>query len=448
LGQFLDEAVTNPRRPPAACHTGVAEGGQHRRVDANPPIEVEQIAGAKRTLRVAVVTETYPPEVNGVALTAARFVEGLRRRGHQIQLVRPRQGAAEHAEAGSGLQEVLTRGVAIPRYPNLRMGLPAKRALERLWSRSRPDVVHIVTEGPLGWSALRAALKLRLPAVSDFRTNFHAYSRHYGIGWFGKPILAYLRKFHNRTLGTLVPTEALRVELAALGFRGLQVVARGVDTALFDPARRSDELRRRWGAAPEDPVVLHVGRLAPEKNLPALLAAYEEILVRAPRARLVLVGDGPARREVQERCPGAVFAGLRRGDDLAAHYASGDLFLFPSLTETYGNVTVEALASGLAVVAYDYAAAAAHIRHGRNGLLAPLGDTSAFSALAAGLVTDAARVRALGAGARREILAYDWDRVTQQLEAVLLSAALRGEAAQRYGAAGARRTRTPIPQST
>ncbi|MBC7803851.1 MAG: glycosyltransferase, partial [Candidatus Parcubacteria bacterium] len=180
------------------------------------PIEVEQLAGARRSLRIAVVTETYPPEVNGVALTIARFVEGLRLRDHQIELVRPRQEPAEHPASGAGYQEVLTGGMAIPRYPNLRLGLPAKRALERLWTRSRPDVVHIVTEGPLGWSALRAAQKLRLPAVSDFRTNFHAYSRHYGIGWLGKPILAYLRKFHNRTLCTMVPTEAMRAELAAL----------------------------------------------------------------------------------------------------------------------------------------------------------------------------------------------------------------------------------------
>src|SRR5262245_6254948 len=123
-------------------------------------LQVEQLAGARRSLRVAVVTETYPPEVNGVALTAARFVEGLRRRGHAAQLVRPRQ----HDDASEESHEVFVRGMSIPRYPNLRMGLPAKRALEALWTRSRPDVVHIVTEGPLGWSALRAAAKLKLPA--------------------------------------------------------------------------------------------------------------------------------------------------------------------------------------------------------------------------------------------------------------------------------------------
>jgi len=411
------------------------------------PILVERIAGARRSLRVAVVTETYPPEVNGVSLTIARFVEGLRQRSHDIHLVRPRQDGADRAAFAAGYQEVLTRGMSIPRYPSLKLGLPAKRALERLWTYRRPDVVHIVTEGPLGWSALRAADKLRIPAVSDFRTNFHAYSRHYGIAWLGKPILAYLRKFHNRTLCTMVPTEALRADLAALGFRGLRVVSRGVDGALFNPSRRSEALRASWGAAPTDPVLLHVGRIAPEKNLDALLGAYAAARRLAPRARLVLVGDGPARRELQARCPEAILAGMRRGEDLAAHYASADIFLFPSLTETYGNVTTEAMASGLAVIAFDYAAAAALIRHGENGLLARFGDAEAFCALAAGLVSDPATTTALGAQARGAAAAHDWTRVVRQLESVLEIACAAGPT-RAYGSSGVRRTRVPVPQRT
>jgi glycosyltransferase involved in cell wall biosynthesis len=411
------------------------------------PIQVEQFAGARRSLRAAVVTETYPPEVNGVSLTIARFVEGLRLRGHDLQLVRPRQDGADRAAVAAGYHEVLTRGMAIPHYPSLKLGLPAKRALERLWTYRRPDVVHIVTEGPLGWSALRAADKLRIPAVSDFRTNFHAYSRHYGIAWLGKPILAYLRKFHNRTLCTMVPTETLRADLAALGFRGLRVVSRGVDGALFNPARRSEALRASWGAASSDPVLLHVGRIAPEKNLDALLGAFAAARAREPRTRLVLVGDGPARSELQARCPEAILAGMQRGENLAAHYASADVFLFPSLTETYGNVTAEAMASGLAVIAFDYAAAAALIRHGNNGLLARFGDAEAFCALAAGLVADPAAITALGAAARHTAESHDWTRVVRQLESVLEVAAAAGPI-RAYGSSGARRTRVPVPQST
>ena len=388
-------------------------------------IVVEELPAPRRALRVAVVTETYPPELNGVAVTAARFAEGLRGLGHQIQLIRPRQGAADTG----GADQVLVRGMPIPRYPDLRIGFPAKRALERLWTLRRPDVVHVVTEGPLGWSALRAATKLRLPLVSDFRTNFHAYSAHYGIGWLKKPILGYLRKFHNRTLATLVPTAALRAQLSFAGFLRLRVIARGVDTELFSPVRRDAGLRAQWGAAPDDPVLVHVGRIAAEKNLATLMAAYEQAKRRTPRAKLVLVGEGPLRRELAARFPHAVFAGRRSGEDLARHYASGDLFLFPSLTETYGNVTLEAMASGLAVVAFDYAAAAEAIERDASGILVRYDDNPAFIGRAAALAADSSTARELGRRARLAAMGRSWQAVVQQLETVLVAAADVGAAA-------------------
>jgi glycosyltransferase involved in cell wall biosynthesis len=397
-------------------------------------IVFEELAGTRRTLRIAVVTETYPPELNGVAVTAERFVEGLRRLEHHIQLVRPRQGAAD----AGGEDQVLVRGIAIPHYPDLKIGLPAKRALERLWSIRRPDLVHIVTEGPLGWSALRAAAKLKLPAVSDFRTNFHAYSSHYGVGWLRKPILGYLRKFHNRTLCTLVPTVALRDELAALGFQRLRVIARGVDTELFTPARRDESLRREWGAAPEDPVLLYVGRIAAEKNLETLMASYAKARRRAPRAKLVLVGEGPLKRELHGRFPDAVLAGRKSGADLARHYASGDLFLFPSLTETYGNVTLEAMASGLAVVAFDYAAAAEMIEDGSSGVLVPYGDNDLFALRAAALAADRPRAALLAARAQPAAARRSWDALVRELEAVLTAAADTGAAIAGQVGAGRR----------
>jgi glycosyltransferase involved in cell wall biosynthesis len=386
-------------------------------------IVIDSLPALRKSLRISFVTETYPPEVNGVSNTAARFVEGLRGLNHEVQVIRPRQGQSDQAGSGNGSDEVLMRGLPIPRYPGLRMGLPARKALIRLWSRHRPDVVHIVTEGPLGWSALQAAHKLELPVSSDFRTNFHAYSRHYGVGWLHKPIIAYLRKFHNRTLMTMVPTASMRAELAASGFRNLHVVSRGVDTRLFNPAKRNLVLRAGWGAAPEDPVILSVGRLAPEKNLDTLVAAFMQIRQSAPSAKLVVVGDGPARDALRARCPDATFAGMRTGEDLAAHYASSDVFLFPSLTETFGNVTIEAMASGLAVVAFDYAAAAEHIVHGSSGLLAPFDDSAAFIGHAASLSADTAMIRELGRRARAVTEQLAWSRVIGQFETLLLTAA-------------------------
>jgi glycosyltransferase involved in cell wall biosynthesis len=389
-------------------------------------IVVDDYLPTRRSLRVAMVTETYPPEVNGVAATVARVVEGLRSRGHELQLVRPRQDRqdAGNGDDGDGFVEVLMRGLPIPRYPQLKMGLPSKRALIRLWSGHRPDIVHIVTEGPLGWSALQAATHLKLPMVSDFRTNFHAYSRHYGVGWLRTPVMAYLRKFHNRTACTMVPTENLRSELTAAGFKRLRVVARGVDTQLFDPSRRSEALRASWGAGPDTLVALCVGRLAPEKNLGAVLEAVESMRAADPRTRLVFVGDGPDKARLMQRCPDAVFAGLRRGEDLAAHYASADVFLFPSMTETFGNVVPEAMASGLAVVAYNHAAAGQLVRHGENGLLAALDDGPAFCRAARSLAGQMSRAQAMGAQARTDMSRLDWGRILEAIEAEYTAALL------------------------
>jgi glycosyltransferase involved in cell wall biosynthesis len=313
------------------------------------------------------------------------------------------------------------RGIALPRYPGLQMGLPARALLTELWSRHRPDVVHVVTEGPLGWSAIRTATRLRIALTSDFRTNFDAYSSYYGMGWLKNPIGAYLRKFHNRTLITTAPTASLRRELLARGYRNVQVAARGVDTTLFNPSRRSQELRRSWGAPGDEPVIGYVGRLAPEKNVPLLLTVFREIRRLDGRARLVLVGDGPLRAELNDD-PGIVRAGMRSGEDLAAHYASFDFFLFPSVTETFGNVTIEAMASGLAVVAYDYAAAGEHIIDGASGLLAEYGNTRHFSEQAQRLVADAKLAAALRIGARRAAEKIDWGCVVQSMEEVLFAA--------------------------
>jgi len=374
-----------------------------------------------RSLEIALVTETYPPEVNGVAMTIGRIVAGLLERGHRIDVVRPRQHPSEQPCRTAQLEEMLVRGMVIPCYDSLKLGFPSTAALRSRWTQRRPDVVHVTTEGPLGWSALRAARALGLPVAADFHTNFHSYCEHYGAGWLRQPVIGYLRRFHGRVHCTMVPTQGLRTELERLRFRDLTVVARGVDTALFHPARRSQDLRALWGAAPADPVVLYVGRLAPEKNLPLALEAYEAMRTVQPRVRLVIVGDGPDRASLQQRARSAVFAGLRNGTDLATHYASADVFLFPSVTETYGNVTVEAMASGLAVVAYDYAAAAEHIRHERNGIAVPYGDRAAFVQLAAGLTIDRSRFVRLGRNARVSTERLDWTRIVAEFERTLLA---------------------------
>jgi glycosyltransferase involved in cell wall biosynthesis len=379
---------------------------------------VESFASKPASLRIAVVTETFAPEVNGVAMTLGRVVDGLLQRGHAVQVVRPRQGQ-ESSAPRAGLDQVLSHGIPVPSYGSLRFGLPSKGRLVKLWGETRPDIVHVVTEGPLGWSAVAAARKLHLPLTSSFHTNFHSYSQHYGMGLLKSPIESYLRKLHNRTQATMVPTRALQQELQGRGYDNVSVVSRGVDTARFNPARRSAALRSSWGAQAQDPVLLLVGRLAKEKNVQLVLTAFAAIRASQPRARLVLVGDGPLRRVLQEACPEAHFAGVRQHDELAAHYASADLFLFPSLTETFGNVVPEALASGLAVLSYANAAAQELIVDGHNGVLIPNGDERAFVDAALALALDRERQQQLRAQAAHSVSFLAWSAVCESFEAVL-----------------------------
>ena len=389
---------------------------------------VEHLRAPDEPLRIAVVTETWPPEINGVAMSLKRMLDGMLARGHRIQLIRPRQHADDTAMQSGALHEVLARGMPIPSYGSLRVGLPAKQKLARLWSVERPDLVHLVTEGPLGWSAMAGARKLKLPVTSDFRTNFDAYSAHYGIRWLKRPIAAYLRRFHNLGHETYVPTRAMQAQLIECGYRNVEVVARGVDTTLFSPTRRSTALRAAWGVDEHTPVVAFVSRLAPEKNLDLVVRAFEALRARRPDARMLWVGDGPAREALARKYPHHLFAGMRTGDDLAAHYASADLFLFGSLTETFGNVLTEALASGLPVVSYAQAAAAELVAPERNGLLAAPGDEAGFIAqtIRAGL-DDGLRAR-MAANAASSVEKLGWDSVVDTFAGRLRNTVLNADA--------------------
>lgn len=372
-------------------------------------------------LHIAVVTETFPPEVNGVAMTIGRMVDGLLTQGHRVSLARPRQ----KPEQPGNHPALLLPGLPIPNYPELRMGLPVTGRLLRAWRADRPDLVQVVTEGPLGWSALQAARKLGIPAISEFHTNFDTYTRHYHLGWLERSVAAYLSRFHNQAACTLVPTETMADKLRELGLSRLRVVARGVDTTLFRPERRDPALRQSWGAGADDLVAITVGRLAPEKNIDEVFLAFAALRQQAPTARLVLVGDGPHRARLQKAYPDTLFAGMRRSEELARHYASADVFLFPSLSETYGNVTMEALASGLAVVAYDYAAAHQYIHDNNNGLLAPFGDRSRWIAAAARLADAELRGR-LGRAAVATAQAASWEQIFRTLQEVFFDIVQQG----------------------
>jgi glycosyltransferase involved in cell wall biosynthesis len=396
---------------------------------------VRQWSSARRAIReeeaamvigdpwhVGIVTETYPPEINGVAMTLARLVDGLRERGHLVSLVRPRQHATDRPDPRDPTVTVVP-GLPVPGYAGVRIGLPAGPILSERWTRCRPDVLYVATEGPLGWSALRTAGRLQVPVLSGFHTNFQGYAKHYHARLLAPVVARGLRRFHNRTGATLVATEDLRDSLEAHGFRNLRVLGRGVDRRLFTPERRSAALRRSWGVSDTDLAVLHVGRVAPEKNVALAIESYRAMQRGGRGVRCVVVGDGPARAALQEIHRDVHFCGVLTGERLAAHYASADVFLFPSQTETFGNVTLEALASGLAVVACDQAAARTHITHGVNGLLVRPGDARAFVGQAATLARAPALVARLRREARPSVAHLDWERVVERFEALLGDAA-------------------------
>lgn len=393
---------------------------------SNNSITVEHFEPTQRYLRIAVVTETWPPEVNGVAVTLSKLIHHLGQRHHSIQLIRPKQNKEDAGHESSGWSEMLMRGLPIPRYPQLKLGLPKKNALIKAWTLRRPDLVHIATEGPLSWSALQAAQVLRLPVTSDFRTNFHSYCQHYGVGWLTKPIMAYLKKFHNRTAYTMVPTQSMKFQLEALGFRNLRVVARGVDMTVFQPGKRSNTLRQSWSADAQTMVLLSVGRLAAEKNLELTIQTYQTLKQAGRRVKMVFAGDGPLRSVTQSQCPDAIFLGMCTQEQLSEIYASADLLVFPSMTETFGNVTLESLASATPVLAYNSAAAGAFIEHDKNGWLAECDDAKQFVNCALDITQNITTLANARQHAHLSVKHLSWDEIASQVEALFQRAIQQG----------------------
>lgn len=372
-------------------------------------------------MRICLVSETWSPDINGVAHTLAQLSRELLVRGFTLQLIRPEPGGTQQGLCRApGMQaELQVRGIRLPGYREVRIGMAATRRIQQLWQKQRPDVVYIATQGPLGWSARRAARRLSIPVVAGWHTNFDHYCRDYGAPWLAAPLMQMLRAFHNGCAATLIPTRQQADVLADQGFQRLSVMGRGIDGAHFSPDLRDDALRRYWGAGEHQSVALYVGRLASEKNLDLLCDSVEAMQQARPDMIHVVVGDGPARGAMEAALPGAHFTGFLPSDDLARHYASADIFLFPSLSETWGNVVPEAMASGLAVLAYRHAAAAELITSGVDGMTVPQGDKTAFRDAAVQLCQHPAVCSRLGRAARRRALGCRWPAITDTFLSVL-----------------------------
>lgn len=367
-------------------------------------------------MRYCIVTETYPPEVNGVALTVQGLERGLRARGHEVDVVRPRQAG----DSGEGaLHETLVSGAQIPRYPGMRFGFPAARMLRKLWKEKRPDAIYVATEGPLGWSAMRVANELGIPSSSGFHTRFDEYMRDYGVGFLQPLAVRWMRRFHNTSAATIVPTCELMEFLQGIGFDKVTHMPRAVDTRLFNPGRRDDALRAEWGVGPDDLAVIYVGRIAAEKNLPLSVRAFRELQKHRPDAKYIWVGDGPERAALARDNPDFIFRGIQRGEDCARHYASTDLFPFSSHSETFGNVTIESMASGIATVAFRYGAAKEHLKDGVHGACIEGRDDDAFVRAVCRIGTDDEARRDMGRNAREAIARLQPERVAADFDDIL-----------------------------
>lgn len=365
------------------------------------------------SLRISLVSETYMPQINGVSRTLERLVDHCLRAGDRVQLLVPHYGP-ECADS-HGVQRRSWRGVHLPFYREIRLPLVYPHRLRRAIGDFAPDVVHIATEGPLGLAALRACRQLGLPVVSSYHTNFPHYLASYRLGRLEGIAWRYLRRFHNRTATTLCPTPTIRDMLLNRGFERVGVWGRGVDTTLFDVGKRSDRVRRELGIGAGEVVAVYVGRLAAEKNLHLLMDAWQHRSGNGPD-RLLLVGDGPLRTTLQAKAPkGVVFAGYRRGEDLARCYAAGDFFVFPSVTDTFGNVMLEAMASGLPVIGFDVAGPRDIIRQGETGLIIRDQSVGALGRAMAHLAAMVQQRQDMGRSARSYAERQSWDHILEQV---------------------------------
>jgi len=358
-------------------------------------------------MRIEIVTDTFAPDINGVAMTLGRLCDGLRARGHRVHVIRSGEGASRSETAAASF--------SLPGYKEVRVGLPGPFKLRKRWLKKRPDAIYVATESPLGKSAVKAAKALGIPVATGFHTNFQEYMEQYHLGGLQPMAMSYLRRFHARADRTLVPSPGMLERLEDAGFENVHLLGRGVDCTLFDPARRCERLRAEWGARPGVPVGIVVGRVAAEKNLDLAMAAFNVIRTAIPDFRAVIVGDGPIRARLESNDPWVRFTGVQTGEDLARHYASADFLLFPSETETFGNVVLEGMASGLITLGYNYAAAALHIEHGVDGFRVAKSDSSAFLA-AAREVASLSFHHGIRAAAREKALTLGWDAVVSSFE--------------------------------
>jgi glycosyltransferase involved in cell wall biosynthesis len=366
---------------------------------------------ATTSLKITLVTETFPPEINGVALTLEKLHNFLNISGHRPSVIRPRRFSETR-------KPELVQGFPIPMYPKLRFGIGSPLRLYQTIKSKMPDIIHLATEGPLGLACLGIAKSLRIPVVSSFHTNFDLYANDYKMGFLSSGISHYLRWFHNQTEATFAPSNACLERLQALGYKNTKIWTRGVDTSLFNPIQKDLNFKSKIGLSETDILLLYVGRLAPEKNIGSLLETFKKarstLNKQGKNLFLALVGTGPLVGQSDlEKTNGIILPGELRGNHLAQWYASADIFVFPSTSETFGNVILEAQASGLPVLCLNSLATQERICNHHDGILAA--NIEEFEQLLTDLTADKSKRDYLGKNAFITAKSQKWDDIFNRL---------------------------------
>ncbi|GAB2970907.1 glycosyltransferase family 4 protein [Nocardioides montaniterrae] len=370
-------------------------------------------------MKIAIVTESFLPQVNGVTNTVVRTVDRLVETGHQVVVIAPGPGPTSYA----GVDVVRVRSVAMPGYRSFRVGLPDRRVADTL-AAFRPDVVHLASPAAIGMTGLRAAERLGLPTVAVYQTDLTGFADHYNI-----PATALIDRWtgrlHRRCDRTLVPSSASHAQLAALGVPQMHTWRRGVDLDQFDPAHRCTELRATWTGGRADRVLVgYVGRLAAEKEVQRLREVAD-----LPGVELVVIGDGPDRGRLQRGLPHATFTGMLSGAELASAYASLDVFVHTGRAETFCQTVQEAQASGVPVVAPASGGPLDLVEDGRTGLLYDPDAAGALRSAVDALVGDAVLRARLADAAVDAVADRSWASVIDQLTTVHYPAVIGGPTA-------------------
>lgn len=368
-----------------------------------------------KPLRIALFTGNYDYIKDGVSLTLNRLVAYLEKNNIPVLIFAPTAKVADLESVG---EVISVPSFAIPFRSEYRLawGLP-KSARNRL-AAFKPTLFHIASPDILGFQALKFAQTEELPVVATFHTRYDTYLKFYGLGFLAKVMLAYFRKFYARCNKVYPPSQSMIDALVAEDFKNnMEVFGRGVDSDLFAPARRSLEWRRKLGLADDDVVVSFVSRLVKEKNTDLMIRCFHRLQHAGVKFRILIVGLGPEEKNLRAALPDAVFAGFLTGIELARAYASSDIFFFPSESETFGNVTLEALACGLPAVVADATGSRSIVEDGKNGFVQNARDEQGFDRHLKTLIEDQAARFTMSKAARKRGLEFNWDAILEKLVA-------------------------------